>query len=142
MAKLAIRRGDVVLVDLVGAIGVEKRKVRPCVVVQNDGGNAGSPMTIVAPLTDVGAYKGYPMQVVVDARELGPGGKESVVECGHLRAIDRDYRIEYDQGVLAHLADDTMRKVDAALMASLGLHRTRSPAGPTTLGTAARSGDI
>lgn len=121
MAKLAIKRGDVVVVDLVGAIGVEKQKVRPCVVVQNDGGNAGSPLTIVAPLTDATAYKGYPMQVIVEAHELGAGGKQSVVECGHVRTIDRDYRIEYDQGVVAHLSDETMRKVDAALKSSLGL---------------------
>src|SRR5690606_37782667 len=67
-----LRRGDVVYVDLKGAIGVEKQKTRPCVVVQNDGGNRASPMTIVAPITDEDQFKGYAQQVLVEAHELGP----------------------------------------------------------------------
>src|SRR4051794_32951476 len=102
MALLAIRRGDVVRVDLRGAEGVEKQKVRPCVVVQNDVGNAVSPMTIVAPLTDTAQFKNLPVQLLVRAEKFGTAGaspdfglqsKDGVVECGHLRAIDRDHRV-------------------------------------------------
>ncbi len=107
--------------DLAGAIGVEKQKTRPCLVVQNDGGNKSSPMTIVAPITDEDQYKGYPQQVVVEAPEMGPGGKRSVVECGHLRTIDRDCRIDPSRGVVAHLSSATMAKVDKALRSSLSL---------------------
>ena len=108
-------------VDLDGAIGVEKQKTRPCLVVQNDGGNRASPMTIVAPITDEDQYKGYAQQVIVEAIELGPNGKRSVIECGHLRTIDRDRRIDQTKGVVAHLTDVTMASVDTALRASLAL---------------------
>lgn len=121
MPAVPIRRGDIVYVDLAGATGVEKQKTRPCLVVQNDGGNKASPMTIIAPITDDDQYKGYPQQVILEAAELGPGGKRSVIECGHLRTIDRDRRIDQVRGVAAHLSAGTMAKVDDALRASLAL---------------------
>ena len=112
---------DVVYVDLSGAMGVEKQKTRPCLVVQNDGGNRASPMTIIVPITDMEQYKGYPQQVVVQASELGPDGKDSVIECGHLRTIDRDLRVDAMRGVVAHVSDQTLARVDAALRSSLAL---------------------
>ncbi|NDY93794.1 type II toxin-antitoxin system PemK/MazF family toxin [Ideonella livida] len=124
MPQIAVVRGDIVLVDLSGAVGGEKQndKVsgsRPCVVVQNDGGNRGSPLTIVAPLTDQAQYKGYPQQVLVTAAELGTGaGKDSIIECGHLRSIDRDARIKKHLGKVTAAV---MPRIDAALKASLGL---------------------
>lgn len=120
MAKIEIKRGDVVNVDLRGAEGGEKMGERPCVVVQNDRGNAVSPLTVVVPLTDVDQYKKLPVQVLVTAKELGSGGKDSVAECGHVRTIDRDARIIGDK-VLTHLDSTVMRRLDAALRVSLGL---------------------
>ena len=91
METVRLRRGDVVYVDLRGAVGGEKQGSRPCVVVQNDGGNRRSPLTIVAPITDaVGQSKLYPQQVFVHASDLGPGAKDSIIEGGHLRSIDQD----------------------------------------------------
>lgn len=119
MAKLAIKRGDVVNVDLRGATGGEKEGVRPCVVVQNDGGNRGSPLTIVVPLTDVAQFKGYPQQVRISDADLGPGGKDSIAECGHIRSIDRDERIVSDV-VPTTLAPEVMNRIDIGLRASLG----------------------
>ena len=119
--KLPLVRGDVVYVDLSGAAGNEKQGRRPCVVVGNDGGNRVSPLTIVAPITDSGQYKGYPMQVLISAADLGPGAKDSIIECGHLRTIDRDVRIDHGTGVWRHLSDEIMGRVDDALRASLGL---------------------
>ena len=78
-------------------------------------------MTIVAPITDAQQFKTYPQQVIVEATELGPAGKRSVIECGHLRTIDRDLRIDQARGVTAHLSAATMAKVDKALRSSLGL---------------------
>jgi len=124
MPKIQIARGDVVLVDLAEAIGVEKKNdeasgLRPCVVVQNDGGNRASPLTIVAPLTGADQYKGYAQQVVVTAAELGAGStKDSVIECGHLRAIDRDRRIHQHLGKVDFAV---LPRIDAALKSSLGL---------------------
>ncbi|MFL5960067.1 MAG: type II toxin-antitoxin system PemK/MazF family toxin [Gaiellaceae bacterium] len=119
---LEIRRGDVVFVDLRGAVGNEKQGTRPCVVVQNDGGNRGSPLTIVAPLTDAEHQgKRYAQQVFIRAADLGYEGKDSLVECGHLREIDREARIDERRGIWCHLSDELMADVDKALRASLGL---------------------
>jgi mRNA interferase MazF len=41
-------RGNVVLVNLDPTVGHEIQKTRPCVVIQNDIGNAHSPLVIVA----------------------------------------------------------------------------------------------
>ncbi len=122
MAAIAIQRGDIVLVDLQGALGGEKKNdaainARPCLVVQNDVGNNVSPLTIVAPLTDMRQFKGFPVQVQVTAAELG-AAKDGVVECGHVRTIDRDARIQKHLGKLAPAA---LARVDTALKASLGL---------------------
>jgi mRNA interferase MazF len=121
MARVELFRGDVVDVDLSGALGVEKQKTRPCVVVQNDGGNLASPMTIVVPITDAGQFKGYKQQVFVLASELGAGAKDSVIECGHIRTIDRDARIASTAAVRWHLSHLVMARVDDALRASLSL---------------------
>lgn len=92
---------------------------RPCVVIQNNMGNNFSPMTIVAPLTGSDQYKKLPVQVLVTAAELGfVNSKESTVECGHLRAIDRDLRIKACRGTLDANA---MTRVDRAIAISVGL---------------------
>jgi mRNA interferase MazF len=122
--KIAVVRGDIVEVDLSGALGVEKKNDsrsggRPCVVVQNDVGNRFSPMTIIAPLTDARQHKLLPVQVAVTAAELNfPGSKDSVVECGHVRTIDGDARMKAHLGSLDPAA---MKRVDAALAVSVGL---------------------
>ncbi len=123
MAEIQLVRGDIVLVDLAGAIGGEQQNdagtgARPCLVVQNDAGNKASPLTIVAAIADARQYKGYPQQVLVTPEELGSGGKESVILLGHLRTIDRDKRVKKHLG---HLAQPAMARVDKALVSSLGL---------------------
>ena len=121
-AFISLRRGDVVLVDLDGSRGTEKRndatsKSRPCVVVQNDRGNLKSPLTIVVPLTDAKQFKDYREQVFVTAAELGSGGKDSVIECGHVRSIDRNRILK----PLGHIDPIVLPRLDRALKASLGL---------------------
>jgi mRNA-degrading endonuclease toxin of MazEF toxin-antitoxin module len=61
------------------------------------------------------------MQVLIEASELGPGAKDSVVEGGHIRSIDRDARIDSKTGVWCHLSDDVMERIDNALRSSLAL---------------------
>ena len=118
MANVEIRRGDIVYVDLRGAEGGEKQGVRPCVVVQNDTGNTYSPLTIVAPITDQRQMKHLPVQVPVSAADLGDWAKDSVIECGHLRTIDRDARI---REVVGHLPDHVMQAIDKAIRISVGV---------------------
>ena len=122
MASIEISRGDVVLVDLSGAIGSEHQNhsstdVRPCVVVQNEGGNKASPVTIVAPITDLGSYKSYPQQVKATAEQVH-GVKDSIIHCGQLRTIDREQRIKKRLG---RVAEELIPQIDKALKASLGL---------------------
>ena len=116
--KFSLNRGDVVVADLRGAEGTEKLGVRPCVVVQNDVGNKHSPLTIIVPVTDEAQFKNLPVQVPIPAAELGPDGKNSIAECGHVRAIDRDARIHRKISTLSH---ETMLAIDQALRVSLGL---------------------
>lgn len=116
--SIPIQRGDVVLVDLRGAEGREKRGERPCLIVQNDKGNGASPLTIIVPLTNVAQYKRLPIQVLLAARELGPLAKDSVAECGHIRSVDRDTRIKRRLG---RIDDESMGRIDKALRISLAL---------------------
>ena len=118
MPSTDFSRGDVVNANLEGAKGHEKQGTRPCLVIQNDIGNQNSPLTIVAPLSDENQYKELPVQVKVSAKELGKGGKDSVIECGQIRTMDSSARIEKK---LTELQDDTMEQVDTALQVSLGL---------------------
>ena len=122
--KIEVKRGDIVDVDLSGAVGVEKMNDvrsggRACVIVQNDVGNRHSPMTIIVPLTDARQGKLLPVQVPVSAAELGfPGSKDSIVECGHVRTIDGDTRV---RAKLGQLDQQAMTRVDRALAISVGL---------------------
>ncbi len=122
-AEIRLRRGDIVLVDLAGAEGAEIQNdvrlgARPCVVIQNDQGNAASPLTIVAPLTDAAAFKHLPVQVPVSATELGVGGKDSVVDCGQIRAIDRRVHVRKHLGTLDKAA---LTRVDGGIKNSLAV---------------------
>jgi mRNA interferase MazF len=124
----SIRRGDIVLVDLRGAEGREKAGIRPCVVVQNDAGNRTIPVTIVAPVTDAVGKPRIPQLVPVSAKELGaPDAKDSVVDCGQLRAIDSQSRVTRRLG---RLEPEVMARVDRGLAESLGLSVNRTAEAP------------
>ena len=136
--RIPIRRGDVTDVDLKIALGAEKKNgkkagFRPCLVVQNDGGNKVSDRTIIVPLTDVVQFKELPVQVLVPAEHLNfAWSKHSVAECGHVRAIDGDARIKRRRG---RASDQVMVQVDEALHASLDLLKlnTLSPRAVRTI---------
>jgi len=116
-------RGQIVEVDLDPVVGHEQGRSRPCVVVQNDVGNRFSSMTIVLPLTDA-VHIGGPSPIYVPAQK-GDGGirKDSVVLCDQIRAIDH-LRLGRTFGILS---PETMRRVDWALLISLGLAHGRKP---------------
>jgi len=70
-----MRRGDVYWVDFEPSVGSEADKVRPAVVVSNDGANravegTGSGVVTVIPLTRSVA-RIYPFQTMVPAGECG-----------------------------------------------------------------------
>ena len=84
-----IKRGEIVLVDLGPAIGAEKKKTRPCLIIQNDTGNKFSPLTIVAVIASQKEIdKKYPTDVWT---EKGEGGlnNPSIIQCDQIRTIDK-----------------------------------------------------
>ncbi|HKB15176.1 MAG TPA: type II toxin-antitoxin system PemK/MazF family toxin [Planctomycetota bacterium] len=109
------RRGEVYYVDFDPAFGVEIRKTRPALIVQNDQGNRHSLSTIVAAISS--RRKGYiPTEVPVRAPEGGLR-LDSVVRLDQIRTVDKR-RVH---GRLGALGPSTMARVDRALRASLGL---------------------
>jgi len=110
-------RGAVVEVNLDPVVGHETAKRRPCVVIQNDIGNAASHLTIVAVITGAeNVRRLYPVNVGVSK---GDGGltKDSVVLCNQLRTVDE---LRFGR-ILGKLSDATMQRVDQALRISLAL---------------------
>ena len=110
-------RGMVIEVRLDPTLGHEIRKTRPCVVVQNDIGNAKSPLTIVAAIEGAEhVLRPYPMNVQIPKGEGGLS-KDSVVLCNQIRTVDEVRFLK----IYGQLSEETMKRVDAALKISLAL---------------------
>lgn len=118
MDDLMIKRGDVYYANLDPVKGHETGKTRPVVVIQNDIGNMYSPTTIVAIVTEYSEKKAsYPICVTV---KKGKGlKKESIVNLSQIRTIDKQ-RLKAPK--ITELSDNVMKKVDEAIMSSLGIH--------------------
>jgi mRNA interferase MazF len=110
-------RGVVVEVNLDPVVGHETAKRRPCLVIQNDIGNATSHLTIVAVITGAeNVRRFYPVNVAVSK---GDGGltKDSVVLCNQIRTVDE---LRFAR-ICGKLSDAAMQRVDQALRISLAL---------------------
>jgi len=106
---IEIKRGDVVYVDLNPARGSEKKKKRPCLVIQ--------PLTIVAVITSQKEIsKQYPPDVWI---ERGEGGLNyaSIIQCDQIRTIDKSRIIKK----IGTLDVKIMQKANKALIISLDL---------------------
>ena len=114
---MSINRGEIVLVNLEPSMGSEQGKIRPCVIVQNNILNKFLPTTIITPLTSRIPDKDYPSEVVIGPEESGLKQKSSIL-CHQIRTISAEDRILKKIG---SLNPNTMKKVDDALKASLGL---------------------
>ncbi len=110
------RRGDIYLVEFDPARGHEIQKTRPALIIQNDIGNQYSPITIVASLTSKFDTRPHPTDVIVDREQSGLLQRSAVV-LNQIRSVDRQRLIRR----LGRLDVVTMRRVDHALMISLGL---------------------
>ncbi len=85
---MRVRRGTIVIVELDATQDSEQRGTRPCLVVQNDAGNANAPTTIVVPFTTSFGERLYPFEVFVPAEECA------------LREMDAvDTALEYSLGL-------------------------------------------
>jgi mRNA interferase MazF len=111
-------RGMILDVNLNPTIGHEQRKTRPCLVVQNDIGNANSSTTIVVPLTSAENIKRfYPVHVRIPAGHAGLA-KESVALCNQIRTVDE---VRFGK-VYGKLSGSMMQEVNRALKISLGIY--------------------
>ena len=117
MSVLQVKRGEVYYANLEPVLGSETGKTRPVVIIQNDIGNAYSPTTIVAIITEYSAKKAsYPICVALG---IGEGLKKaSIVNLAQVRTIDKRRLII---PIIANLPDATMAQVDRALKYSLAL---------------------
>ena len=97
-------------------VGSEQGGVRPVLVIQNDIGNRFSPTVIVAAITAQIQKAKLPTHVEMDAERHG-FDRDSVVLLEQIRTIDKQRLTDK----LTHLDDETMRKVDDALLISVGL---------------------
>ena len=105
---MEIKRGELYYADLSPVVGSEQGGVRPVLVVQNDVGNKYSPTVIAAAVTSR----------LTKARSSGLQ-KDSVILLEQIRTLDKR-RLKERIGALP---PGTMRKVDGALLISLGCAR-------------------
>ncbi len=110
------RRGEVYLVSFDPTLGVEIKKTRPALVLQNDVANRYSPITIVAAISTQFEKPLYPTEVLVEAPEGGLRSA-SVVLLNQIRSIDKQRLVKR----LGALRPATMKSVERALQISLGL---------------------
>ncbi len=110
------KRGDVFLVTFDPTLGAEIRKTRPALVLQNDIANRNSPITIVAAITSQFDEPLFPTEVLVHRPEGGLAA-DSVILLNQIRSVDKQRLFKR----LGRVTPETMRKVDHALLVSLGL---------------------
>jgi mRNA interferase MazF len=109
------KRGEVYYVNFDPTVGVEIKKTRPTLIIQNDVGNMYSQATIVAAITSANRET-FPYEVFLKA---GDGGlqKDSIVLLSQIRTIDKN-RLSKKLGTIS---SESMKKVDKAIEISLGL---------------------
>lgn len=112
-----IKRGEIYFAQLNPVIGSEQGGVRPVLVVQNDIGNQYSPTTIVLAITAQINKAKLPTHVELKAEVYGLE-RDSVILAEQIRTIDKT---RLKQRIVV-LKEDTMNKVNQALMISLGFN--------------------
>jgi len=116
--KMSLKRGEIVLVDLGDTKGSEVRKIRPCIIAQNDVGNKFSPTTIVIPITNR-TNRGQPTQIQLYENMLKNSTKQikGMVLTEQIRTIDNS-RILSRIGMLS---EESMAQIDSAILIALGI---------------------
>ncbi|MDF2880650.1 MAG: ndoA2 [Clostridiaceae bacterium] len=113
---MMMKRGDIFYADLSPVVGSEQGGVRPVIIIQNDIGNRYSPTVIVAAITSQINKAKLPTHVEISSEEYGLN-KDSVVLLEQIRTLDKK-RLKDKIG---HMTVDDMKKVDEALLISIGL---------------------
>ena len=112
---MEIRRGDIFYADLSPVVGSEQGGVRPVLIIQNNVGNKYSPTIIAGAITSQLTKAKLPTHIEVKKGQFGLP-KDSVILMEQLRTLDKR-RLREKLGTLDR---DTQRKVDKAILISLG----------------------
>jgi mRNA interferase MazF len=94
---LRYRRGEIWWVNLDPTVGSETAKKRPCVILQNDVGNARSETTMVAPLLK--GSKAYPFVVSIEVTAENGLDETRGIHLEQMRVVD-SRRIDCKLGTL------------------------------------------
>jgi mRNA interferase MazF len=113
---LQYRRGEIWWVNLDPTVGNETAKKRPCVILQNDIGNARSDTTMVAPLLK--GSKAYPFVVNVKATTANALDEDRVIHLEQMRVVDCR-RIDNKLGTLE---DNYWNEIEKAVCLVLGFN--------------------
>lgn len=111
-----IKRGEIYFAQLNPVVGSEQGGIRPVVVVQNDIGNQYSPTTIILAITSQINKAKLPTHIELTAETYGLE-RDSVILAEQIRTIDKA-RLKQR---IAVLQEETMKKVDHAMLISLAL---------------------
>ncbi len=111
--NLTYRRGEIWWIELNPTVGVETRKNRACLILQNDFGNKQSSLTTIAPFLD---RKNYPFVVNVHATSSNGLDRERGLHLNQIRAIDCS-RV---QTKLGDIDDGYWREIEQAIAVQLG----------------------
>ena len=83
--SLIYKRGEIWWVELDPATGVEAKKTRACLILQNDLGNKHSSLTTVVPFL---APKNYPFVVNIQPTTVNNLDRERGIHFSQIRAVD------------------------------------------------------
>lgn len=114
-----MKRGQVYYADLRLVVGSEQGGIRPCLIIQNDIGNAHSPTVIVAMMTTQ-KKNDLPTHIAVSPEDYCLDGNTTIL-LEQLRTIDKSRLSSF----VGRLSDSTMRKADEALHISIALNKER-----------------
>lgn len=115
-----MRRGEIRLVDLEPARGAESNKLRPAVLVSNDGANSsaarlGRGVVTVVPVTS-NVSKVYPFQVLLRADQTGLD-RDSKAQAEQIRSVD----VRRIGGRVGRLPADVLDELNEALRLHLAI---------------------
>ncbi len=113
---MEVVRGDIFYADLSPVVGSEQGGVRPVLVVQNDVGNKYSPTVIIAAITSQLTKAKLPTHIELNKDKYNLD-KDSIVLLEQLRTLDKRRLKEK----ITQIDENTMKKVDIAIMISLGI---------------------
>ena len=110
-----VQRGDIFWANLDPTIGVEIKKTRPALVIQNNTSNRLSSTTIVAPITSTVRFPLNPVHALLPADATTGLSVPSVALLNQIRVVDRQRLVKR----LGSVGATTLGQVDAAIKISL-----------------------